>query len=98
LKKHWPAIREQLETGRYRLQPLKRVKVPKPDGSNRGFGIDGADRFIQQAIAQVLCPQWEPKFQRDSFGFRLNHSAHQAVGKLQADIRQGYRWVVDLDL
>lgn len=99
LKQHWPAIREQLETGRYRPQPVRRVDIPKPDGNHRGLGIPTVlDRFIQQAIAQVLSPQWEPQFHRDSFGFRPNRSAHQAVRKLQADIRQGYRWVVDLDL
>jgi group II intron reverse transcriptase/maturase len=99
LKQHWPDIREQLETGRYRPQPVRRVEIPKPDGSCRGLGIPTVlDRFIQQAIAQVLSPQWEPHFHRDSFGFRPNRSAHHAVRKLQAAIRQGYRWVVDLDL
>jgi RNA-directed DNA polymerase len=99
LKQHWPDIRKQLETGCYRPQPVRRVDIPKPDGSSRGLGIPTVlDRFIQQAIAQVLSLQWEPQFHRDSFGFRPNRSAHQAVRKLQSDIRQGYRWVVDLDL
>ena len=99
LKQHWPAIREQLLSGTYRPQPVKRVEIPKPDGGVRKLGVPTAlDRFIQQAILQVLQPQWDPTFSEQSFGFRPGRSAHQAVAQAQAYIAEGYGWVVDLDL
>jgi group II intron reverse transcriptase/maturase len=99
LKEHWPQIRAQLTAGSYLPQPVRRVEIPKPDGRTRPLGIPTVlDRFIQQAIAQVVNEQWEPHFHPRSYGFRPQRSAHQAVRQLQADIRAGYRWVVDLDL
>ena len=99
LKQHWPAIREQLLQGTYQPQPVKRVEIPKPDGGVRKLGIPTAlDRFIQQAVLQVLQKRWDPTFSPSSYGFRPRRSAHQAVTAAQGFIAEGYRYVVDLDL
>lgn len=99
LKQHWPAIREQLLSGAYRPKPVKRVEIPKPDGGVRKLGIPTVlDRFIQQAVMQVLQRRWDPEFSDQSYGFRPGRSAHQAVEQAQRNIVAGYGWVVDLDL
>ena len=92
-------VREQLLSGTYRPQPVKRVEIPKPDGGVRKLGIPTAlDRFVQQAVMQVLQRQWDPTFSDSSYGFRPGRSAHQAVAQAQQYIAAGYGWVVDLDL
>jgi RNA-directed DNA polymerase len=99
LKKHWPTIREQLLAGTYQPQPVKRVEIPKPDGGVRKLGIPTAlDRFIQQAVLQVLQGRWDATFSEQSYGFRPGRSAHQAMAYAQACIADGRRWVVDIDL
>ncbi len=92
-------IREQLLSGSYTPQPVKRVEIPKPDGGVRKLGIPTAlDRFVQQAVMQVLQRQWDPTFSDSSYGFRPGRSTHQAVAQAQRYIAAGYGWVVDLDL
>jgi RNA-directed DNA polymerase len=99
LKQYWPVIREQLLSGTYKPQPVKRVEIPKPDGGMRKLGIPTVqDRFIQQAVMQVLQRRWDRTFSEHSYGFRPGRSAHQAVEQAQKYIAEGYRWVVDLDL
>lgn len=100
LKAHWPQIRERLLAGQYQPQPVRRVEIDKPGGKDkRKLGIPCVlDRFIQQALLQVLTPIFEPTFSEFSYGFRPQRSAHQAVALAQTYIAEGYLWVVDLDL
>jgi RNA-directed DNA polymerase len=99
LREQWPQIREALLAGTYRPQPVKRVEIPKPGGGVRKLGVPtGLDRFIQQALLQVLQPEWDKTFSGGSYGFRPGRSAHQAVARAQRYWSAGYGWVVDLDL
>jgi RNA-directed DNA polymerase len=99
LKQHWPAIREQLLNGTYEPKPVRRVEIPKPDGGVRKLGIPTVlDRFIQQAVMQVLQRRWDRSFSDHSYGFRPGRSAHQAVAQAQQYTAAGYGWVIDLDL
>jgi RNA-directed DNA polymerase len=99
LVEHWPALRAQLLQGTYQPQPVKRVEIPKPDGGSRKLGVPTVlDRFLQQAVLQVLQRDWDRTFSPHSYGFRPHRSAHQAVAQAQQYVAEGYGWVVDLDV
>lgn len=96
-KKPWQQLRASILSGSYRPSLVLRVAIPKPGGGERYLGIPTVrDRFIQQAIMQVLQPRWEASFSAYSYGFRPERSAHDAIGQAQRYIRQGYSWVIDL--
>lgn len=99
LQRDWPEIKSSLENGTYKPGAVKRVTIPKPNGGDRHLGIPTyLDRMIQQAISQVLLKQYEPMFSVNSYGFRSEKNAHQAVLKAKEYINAGYSHVVDLDL
>jgi len=99
LHTHWQQIRKELLDGTYKPSPVKRHELPKPGGGTRVLGIPTVlDRLIQQAVLQVLQPEWDPTFSESSYGFRPRRSAHQAVDKARDHYLSGNRRVVDLDL
>ena len=96
---NWHTLRQAIEDGTYEPSPVRRVEIPKPNGGIRLLGIPTVtDRFIQQAIAQVLNPIFDPQFSEHSYGFRPKRRGHDAVRKARQYMKKGYRWVIDLDL
>lgn len=99
LQQHWPSVKAALLAGDYMPAAIRKVEIPKPNGGVRTLGIPTVlDRLIQQALLQVLQPEFEPEFSAHSYGFRPGRNAWQAVQRAQSYIREGRRWVVDLDL
>jgi RNA-directed DNA polymerase len=99
LREQWLELRAALDQQSYQPSPVRRVEIPKPDGGVRLLGIPNVlDRFLQQAMAQVLTPLFEPTFSPHSYGFRPGRSAHDAVKQAQEYVQAGYEWVVDIDL
>lgn len=99
LSKHLDEIKEQIRNKKYSPKPVKRVEIPKPDGGVRNLGVPTVvDRFVQQAIAQVLTPIYESKFSESSYGFRPNRCCEMAILKALEFMNDGYQWVVDIDL
>jgi len=99
VRAHWPVIRQQIREGRYQPQAVRRVEIPKPGGGKRLLGIPTVmDRVIQQAVAQVLTPIFDPTFSDSSFGFRPGRNAPQAIRQVQATVKDGRNIAVDIDL
>jgi group II intron reverse transcriptase/maturase len=96
---HYRELRESIEGGWYKPQPVRRVEIPKPDGGIRQLGVPTViDRMVQQALVQVLQPVFEQTFSDSNYGFRPGRSVQQAIECARRYYEEGYTWVVDLDL
>jgi RNA-directed DNA polymerase len=99
LKAHWPRLRGELLEGRYVPKPVRAVDIPKPGGGTRRLGVPTVlDRFIQQAVLQVLTPMFDPAFSESSFGYRPGRCAQDAVAAGRDHVEAGFRWVADMDV
>lgn len=99
IRENWDSIKEEIRERKYKPQAVRRVEIPKPDGSKRKLGIPTVmDRVIQQGIAQVISPICEPMFSENSYGYRPNRSCEMAIRKLLEYLNEGYEWIVDIDL
>ena len=99
LNSQWQTLSKDILAGNYKPQAVRKVEIPKAQGGTRMLGIPTVtDRLIQQAIGQWLSPKYEPEFSKNSYGFRESRNAHQAVLQAQANLNEGYEWVIELDL
>lgn len=98
-KEHKEEIKEAIIEMKYKPEPVRRVYIPKSNGSKRPLGIPNVvDRVIQQAIAQEISKIYEAIFSEHSYGFRVNRSCHKAVEEVIINLNEGYEWVIDLDI
>jgi group II intron reverse transcriptase/maturase len=99
IRENWNSIKERIRNREYQPQPVRRVEIPKPNGSKRGLGIPTVmDRVIQQGIVQIISPMCEPQFSENSYGFRPNRSCEMAIRETLVFVNEGYEWLVDIDL